>query len=61
MRAIRTKGGQVSAKIQELFVEDLVTVQGGTSAGGPTTQACCEEGPFGCCGWLEPIEDLIGP
>ncbi|MDQ3915552.1 MAG: hypothetical protein M3323_09545 [Actinomycetota bacterium] len=51
----------MSAKIQELFVEDLVTVQGGTSAGGPTTQACCEEGPFGCCGWLEPIEDLIGP
>ena len=45
------------AKIRELFVEDLAGVRGGAPGGIPgrpggtaTTLACCEEGPFGCCG-----------
>lgn len=44
-------------KIRELFVEDLAEVRGGAPGGVPgrpggtaTTLACCEEGPFGCCG-----------
>ncbi|MFN2588510.1 MAG: hypothetical protein ABR613_10395 [Actinomycetota bacterium] len=50
------------SEIRELFVEDLMTVQGGASAGGPyTTMACCEEGPFGCCGWLDKVEELLKP
>ena len=51
-------------KIQELFIEDLADVRGGAPGGvpgkpggGATTLACCEEGPFGCCGEVvaEPI------
>ncbi|HYO60630.1 MAG TPA: hypothetical protein VEU29_01875 [Actinomycetota bacterium] len=43
------------AKIRELFIEDLSDVRGGAPGGVPgkptaTTMACCEEGPFGCCG-----------
>ncbi len=44
------------AKIRELFVEELGDVRGGAPGGIPgkpgtaTTLACCEEGPFGCCG-----------
>lgn len=43
-------------KIRELFVEELAEVRGGAAGGIPgrpdfvTTMACCEEGPFGCCG-----------
>ncbi len=44
-------------KIRELFVEELGEVRGGAPGGAPgrpdgtyTTLACCEEGPFGCCG-----------
>lgn len=43
--------------IRELFVEELAEVHGGAPGGVPgrpggtaTTLACCEEGPFGCCG-----------
>ena len=42
--------------IRELFIEELAEVSGGAKGGVPgpnptaTTQACCEEGPFGCCG-----------
>lgn len=53
--------------MRELFIEELDTVVGG---GRPinvpdlndyiqTTMACCEEGPFGCCGHLDPIRELI--
>ncbi|MDQ3953144.1 MAG: hypothetical protein M3279_09325 [Actinomycetota bacterium] len=44
------------SKIRELFVEELTEVRGGAPGGIPgkpdvvTTLACCEEGPFGCCG-----------
>ncbi len=44
------------SKIRELFVEELAEVRGGARGGIPgkpdvvTTLACCEEGPFGCCG-----------
>ena len=44
------------SKIRELFVEELAEVTGGAPGGVPgkpptaTTMACCEEGPFGCCG-----------
>lgn len=44
------------AKVRELFVEELADVRGGAAGGTPgkpdrpTTLACCEEGPFGCCG-----------
>ena len=55
--------------MRELFIDELDTVTGG---GRPinvpdlsdfiqTTHACCEEGPFGCCGTLDPIRDLIAP
>jgi hypothetical protein len=51
-----------SPKIRELFVEELAEVTGGAKGGVPgpptaTTLACCEEGPFGCCGEVvvEPI------
>lgn len=53
--------------MRELFIEELHTVVGG---GNPlpdindhiqTTHACCEEGPFGCCGWTDPIRELIQP
>lgn len=47
--------------MQELFIEELAEVRGGAKGGVPgkpvtaTTLACCEEGPFGCCGMvLEP-------
>ena len=41
--------------MQELFIEELAEVRGGAKGGIPgkptaTTMACCEEGPFGCCG-----------
>jgi hypothetical protein len=40
-------------KMRELFVEELAEVRGGKDKpkhdGTVTTQACCEEGPFGCC------------
>jgi hypothetical protein len=41
--------------MRELFIEELAEVTGGARGGvpgspQPTTQACCEEGPFGCCG-----------
>lgn len=42
-------------KMRELFVEELAEVRGGKNDkpkpgdGTVTTQACCEEGPFGCC------------
>lgn len=49
------------AKVRELFVKELAEVHGGAPGGVPgkpvyaTTLACCEEGPFGCCGEvLEP-------
>ena len=49
--------------MRELFIDELVAVQGGASAAEPyTTMACCEEGPFdGCCWYGEAIRDLIGP
>ncbi|HEX2296545.1 MAG TPA: hypothetical protein VHN37_14720 [Actinomycetota bacterium] len=43
-------------KVRELFVDELAEVRGGAKGGVPgkpdtvTTMACCEEGPFGCCG-----------
>lgn len=43
-------------KVRELFVEELSEIRGGAPGGIPgkpgtaTTLACCEEGPFGCCG-----------
>jgi hypothetical protein len=52
------------ADMRELFIEELVEVRGGLygGPGGPSTEACCEEGPFdGCCWWGKPIEDLIKP
>ena len=51
--------------MRELFIEELTTVKGGGPGGpvgGPSTEACCEEGPFdGCCWYGETIEKLIGP
>jgi hypothetical protein len=50
--------------MRELFIEELIEVRGGIHGGpgGPSTEACCEEGPFdGCCWWGKPIEDLIKP
>jgi hypothetical protein len=53
--------------MRELFVEELESVSGGSVGGGAvnTTTACCEEGPFGCCGTLDPVweivEDLLRP
>jgi hypothetical protein len=54
--------------MRELFIEELDTVVGGGGPGLPdvndhvnTTHACCEEGPFGCCGTLDPIRDLLRP
>lgn len=48
-----------SPKIRELFIEELADVHAGSSAtvGPYTTYACCEEGPFGCCGILDDIID----
>ncbi len=53
--------------MRELFVEELETVAGGggVANGLQTTTACCEEGPFGCCGTFDPVweivEDLLRP
>ena len=50
--------------MRELFIEELTAITGGAQGGpiGPTTEACCEEGPFdGCCWYGEVIEKLIGP
>lgn len=50
-------------KVRELFVEDLADVRGGAPGGIPgrpgtlTTLACCEEGPFGCCGMT--VEETV--
>lgn len=50
-----------SKAIRELFVEELSEIRGGAPGGIPgrpgtaTTLACCEEGPFGCCGMT--VED----
>ncbi len=43
------------ANVRELFIEELAEIHGGAPGGIPgrptyTTLACCEEGPFGCCG-----------
>lgn len=48
-------------QIRELFIEELATIQAGSSVsdGGNTTMACCEEGPFGCCGIS--LDDIIEP
>ncbi|HEX2296542.1 MAG TPA: hypothetical protein VHN37_14705 [Actinomycetota bacterium] len=47
-------------KMRELFIDELVAVQGGASSDGPyTTMACCEEGPFGCCGVS--LDDILKP
>ena len=43
--------------IRELFIEELEEVTGGGPVEdlinklkpGPSTEACCEEGPDGCC------------
>ncbi|HEX2056899.1 MAG TPA: hypothetical protein VHI71_00880 [Actinomycetota bacterium] len=45
--------------MRDLFIEELTTVQGGASAGPYTTMACCEEGPFGCCGVS--LDDILKP
>ena len=46
--------------MRELFVEELETVSGGSTADAVnTTTACCEEGPFGCCGTFDPVWELI--
>lgn len=52
--------------IRELFIEELVRIQGGANIqdSGNTTMACCEEGPFGCCeqdpvAWAESLIDRI--
>jgi hypothetical protein len=46
--------------MRELFVEELQAVSGGALGGSvDTTTACCEEGPFGCCGTLDPVRELI--
>jgi hypothetical protein len=54
--------------MRELFIEELADVVGGGPGPLPdvsdhvnTTHACCEEGPFGCCGWIDPIRDLLRP
>jgi hypothetical protein len=46
-------------QIRELFIEELAEIHAGAwpPGGGNTTYACCEEGPFGCCGILDPILD----
>lgn len=49
-------------KIRELFIEELAEVQAGAALTGDpwnTTDACCEEGPFGCCGFN--LDDLLRP
>ncbi len=56
--------GNTGPAIRELFIEELVRVQGGAQDSGTTTMACCEEGPFGCCEqdpieWVEGILDRI--
>ena len=58
--------GDTGPAIRELFIEELVRVQGGgnTQDSSTTTLACCEEGPFGCCGqdpieWVEGVLDRI--
>ena len=59
--------GNTGPAIRELFIEELVRVQGGaayTQDSGTTTMACCEEGPVGCCEqdpieWVEGILDRI--
>ena len=45
--------------MRELFIEELDAVRGGGNGTVDTTTACCEEGPFGCCGTLDPVWDLI--
>lgn len=45
--------------MRELFIEELTEIRGGSHGGAhPTTDACCEEVPFGCCTW-DQVEDLI--
>ena len=58
--------GNTELAIRELFIEELVRVQGGayTQDLGNTTMACCEEGPIGCCDqgpveWVENILDRL--
>ena len=58
--------GETGPAIRELFIEELVDVQGGANNQGLgiTTMACCEEGPLGCCDqdpveWVEGIIDRI--
>ena len=52
--------------MRDLFVEELQDVVGGQKLELPnihdhiqTTHACCEEGPFGCCGWTDTIVDAV--
>lgn len=50
--------GAVAPKMRELFIEELADVHAGAGpAAEPccTTYACCEEGPFGCCGIIDNI------
>ena len=53
-------GAERRQRMRELFIDELTEIRGGFH-GGPhaSTEACCEETPFGCCGWWERIEDLI--
>jgi len=54
--------GNTRPAIRELFIEELVGVQGGASTDmSNTTMACCEEGPIGCCdqGPVEWVENII--
>lgn len=51
--------------MRELFIDELDAVRGGANGSLDTTTACCEEGPFGCCGTFDPVweivEDLLRP
>lgn len=52
------------SEIRELFIHELAQVNGGGPVeeliqklrdGRHSTEACCEEGPDGCCDWLRPV------
>ena len=50
-------------EVRELFIEELTEIRGGARPlGDPccSTEACCEEGPFGCCTILD-LDDIIRP
>lgn len=53
-----------TSHIRELFIHELAQVNGGGPVeeliqklrdGSHSTEACCEEGPAGCCDWLRPV------